>query len=264
MIEPRRIALALLVALGSGCAHVPSDMAGSPDDPWEGVNRKIFAFNEKVDEAVLRPAASAYVDAVPLLVRQGTSNLLGNIGDVWSSANHLLQGKLQPGLDMGMRVLANTLFGLGGVLDPATEMGLVRRSEDFGQTLARWGLGAGPYVVLPLLGPSTLRDAPASWVDWQSAPSRLGRTNAATYIITAIDVIDLRAGLLGASQLLDDAALDRYTFVRQTHLAQRLDAVHDGSPPMDTFDDEPAALAPDRPALLPAPSPPPRPTPAGR
>ena len=232
--------MAAVVALAAGCAAVPGAAPPPKEDPWENFNRKVFSFNETVDEAVLKPVATAYVKVVPELVRKGVSNVLGNIGDVWSAANHLLQGKIHHGLDMGMRVLTNTVFGLGGLLDPATEFGLVRRSEDFGQTLGRWGVGPGPYLVLPLLGPSTVRDGTALLLDRKASPSSLGTTDAATYSITAIEVVNLRAGLLGATQLLNDVALDKYTFLRQAYLARRLDVVHDGAPPMEKFDDEPA------------------------
>ena len=242
---------ALLVALASGCATVPGAAPPPKEDPWENFNRKVFSFNESVDEAVLKPVATAYVKVVPELVRRGVSNVFGNIGDVWSAANHLLQGKVQHGLDMGMRVLTNTIFGLGGLLDPASEMGLVRRSEDFGQTLGRWGVGTGPYLMLPLLGPSTVRDGSALLLDRRAAPSALGNTDAATYSIAALEAVNLRASLLGATQLLDDVALDKYTFLRQAFLARRLDVVHDGAPPLEKFDDdfsdpmtEPAAKQP--------------------
>ena len=256
-----RLALAgAVLVLVTGCATVPGAtmptatagaQAQSPD-PWERINRKIFGFNERVDELVLKPVATAYRDVVPALVRQGVSNVLGNIGDVWSAANHLLQGKVHHGLDMGMRVLTNTLFGLGGVLDPASEMGLVRRSEDFGQTLGRWGVGAGPYIVLPLLGPSSVRDGSAFFLlDRRFAASALGDTTGQALGIAAVEVIDQRAGLLDAGKLLNDVALDKYTFLRQVYLSRRLDAVYDGAPPMEAFQDEPAeppAAAPVKPA----------------
>ena len=248
----RLSATVLLFAFAAGCATVPGAAAPPKEDPWENFNRKVFNFNEAVDEAVLKPVATAYVKVVPELVRRGVSNVLGNIGDVWSAANHLLQGKVHHGLDMGMRVLTNTVFGLGGLLDPATEFGLVRRSEDFGQTLGRWGVGPGPYLVLPLLGPSTVRDGSAMLVDRQASPSTLGKTDAATYGIAAVEVVNLRAALLGATQLLSDVALDKYTFLRQAYLARRLDVVHDGAPPMEKFDDEPADPEA-KPAAKPAP-----------
>ena len=247
----------LALAAASGCATVPGAAPPPQSDPWENFNRKVFVFNEAVDEAVLKPVATAYRDVVPELVRTGISNVLGNIGDVWSAANHLLQGKIHSGLDMGMRVLTNTVFGLGGLLDPASEFGLTRRSEDFGQTLGRWGLGSGPYLVLPLLGPSTVRDGTALLVDRQAAPSTLAKTDAATWGIATLEVVTLRASLLGASKLLGEVALDKYTFLRQAYLARRQDLVYDGAPPLEAFDDEPAD--PPTPGAAPTPAPKPAP-----
>ncbi len=209
----------------------------------------------------MKPVAKAYKAVLPQLVRTGISNVLGNIGDIWSAANHLLQGKVHTGLDMGMRVVTNTVFGLGGLLDPATEMGLVRRNEDFGQTLGFWGVGPGPYLVLPLLGPSTLRDGTSLLVDRQFAASTLAKSDSTGYAITGVEVINLRAGLLDTTQLLDAVALDRYSFVRQAYLSRRLDQVYDGAPPMENFDDPgdspakpagAAAAAPGSPAGKPA------------
>jgi phospholipid-binding lipoprotein MlaA len=260
----RAASAALLCAalLAGGCATVPGGGAPAAEDPWEGFNRKVYAFNDTVDEAVMKPVAKAYKAVLPQLVRTGISNVLGNIGDIWSAANHLLQGKVHTGLDMGMRVVTNTVFGLGGLLDPATEVGLVRRSEDFGQTLGRWGVGPGPYLVLPLLGPSTLRDGSSLIVDRQFSASTLAKTDHAGYAVTSIEVINLRAGLLDATQLLDAVALDRYSFLRQAYLSRRLDQVYDGAPPMapmENFDDpgdepaKPAAAAkPTPPASAPA------------
>jgi phospholipid-binding lipoprotein MlaA len=235
---PQALAAAAL-ALLCGCATVPAGSGStSPADPWEGWNRKVYAFNDSVDEAVLKPVAEGYRKVVPQLVRTGVSNVLGNIGDVWSAANHLLQGKLQYGVEMGMRVLTNTIFGLGGLLDPATEMGLVRRGEDFGQTLGRWGLGNGPYIVLPLLGPSTLRDTAGLAADRQFAPSTLPPTWEGQTTVLAIEVINVRTNLLATTKLLDQIALDRYSFTRDAYLARRRDAVYDGAPPMEKFDDD--------------------------
>lgn len=243
MISALRGLLLVVAVVLAGCATTPGAGPASKDDPWENWNRKVFSFNEKVDAAVVKPVAETYRDVVPQLVRTGISNVLGNIRDVWSAANHLLQGKIHAGLDMGMRVITNTVFGLGGLLDPATEFGLKRQSEDFGQTLGRWGVGPGPYVVLPFLGPSTLRDTGGFLVDRQFAPSRLAETDAGSYAIVALEVIDLRTGLLGASALLNDVALDKYTFLRQAYLSRRLDQVYDGAPPMEAFEDEGAEPA---------------------
>jgi phospholipid-binding lipoprotein MlaA len=245
-----------LVILASGCATVQPGGTGAAatpppkEDPWESFNRKVYAFNEVVDENLLKPVATAYRKVVPQLVRTGVSNFFGNLGDVWSAANHLLQGKVHHGLDMGMRVATNTFFGLGGLLDPATEFGLVRRSEDFGQTLGRWGVGPGPYLVLPFLGPSTLRDTGGLIVDRQAAPSQLAKTDAASYAITTLQVVDLRASLLDAGKLLDEVSLDKYSFLRQAYLSRRLDQVYDGAPPMETFNDDPGDSEPAAPAKV--------------
>jgi phospholipid-binding lipoprotein MlaA len=235
--------------LGAGCATTAPASGGAaakvavvtPGDPFEAFNRKVFAFNDTIDRAVLEPVAKAYRDTVPELVRTGISNLLGNIGDVWSAANQFLQGKAQLGFEMSMRVMTNTFFGLGGLLDPASEMGLTRRSEDFGQTLGRWGFGPGPYVMLPFLGPSTLRDTSGRLLDSQASASQLPSSEAARAAVSAIQILDLRTSLLGATALLDSVALDRYSFVRDAYLQRRLDAVHDGAPPLleDPGDDAP-------------------------
>lgn len=228
--------LCATLALG-GCATT-SGAAKNPADPWEGFNRKVYAFNDAVDRAVLEPVARGYRDAVPQLVRTGVDNVLGNLRDIWSTANHFLQGKPASGLPMGMRVLTNTLFGLGGLLDPATEMGLTRRSEDLGQTLGVWGLGPGPYVVLPFLGPSSVRDTAGFLVDRQFGPSSLPGRDADRYAVTALEVVSTRAALLGTTQMLGQVALDRYALMRDGYLARRRDQVYDGAPPMEFFDDD--------------------------
>jgi phospholipid-binding lipoprotein MlaA len=153
---------------------------------------------------------------------------------------------------MGTRVLTNTLFGLGGLLDPATEMRLTRRSEDFGQTLGRWGVPNGPFVVLPLFGPSTLRDAGGLWVDRQVSPAQLSDSNTKRWIIGSAEVINFRAKMLQTTRLLDEVALDKYSFVRDAYLARRRDLIFDGAPPLEDFgddwEDEPPATAPAAPA----------------
>jgi phospholipid-binding lipoprotein MlaA len=244
----RRQAAAVWLAAGlacillGGCATVPpAGAAAAPPpttDPWENWNRKVFAFNEAVDEALLKPVATAYQDYVPQLVRTGIDNVFGNIYDAWSAANQLLQGKLESGLEMGVRVLTNTFVGLGGLLDPASEMGMTRRSEDFGQTLGRWGVPNGPFVVLPLLGPSTLRDTVGLVVDRQISPAQLTDSSAARWGIASLELINIRANLLQTSRFLDDVALDKYSFIRDAYLSYRLDAVYDGAPPMEKFEDE--------------------------
>lgn len=235
----RTAGVMLAGVLMTGCASLsPNATEGQKADPFEGWNRQVYAFNEGVDNAVLKPVAETYRDLLPQRVRTGVSNVLGNINDVWSAANQVLQGKFQLGVEMGMRVLTNTVFGLGGLLDPASEMGLTRRSEDFGQTLGVWGLGNGPYLVLPLLGPSTLRDTGGLVLDREFAPAELPDTSGAQAAVTVLEVVNLRASLLSTTDLLDRVALDKYSFTRDAYLSRRRDQVFDGAPPMDIFDDD--------------------------
>jgi phospholipid-binding lipoprotein MlaA len=181
-------ALAAALLLG-GCATTGP---ATPGDPWEGFNRKVFAFNEAVDGTVLRPVAETYRDVAPALVRKGVSNFLSNLGDLRSAANHLLQGKGASGLEQGMRFLTNTLFGLGGLLDPASEMGMTRKVEDFGQTLGRWGIGPGPYLVLPLLGPSSVRDGIGRVPEVAVSVAALVDDRRFNTVTTVLDVVDTR------------------------------------------------------------------------
>ena len=168
------------------------------------------------------------------MVRTGVSNVLGNLGDVWSAVNQLLQGKPGQAGEMTMRVITNTVFGIGGLFDQATELGLERHSEDFGQTLGRWGVPPGPYIVLPLLGASTARDTVATPVDlYASMDTQLVSGTSATVGVSVLKVVNTRANLLGASQLLDEVALDRYSFFRDAYLARRRSQVYDGNPPDD-------------------------------
>ena len=231
-------------ALVAGCASVPANVSvPSPTDPWENWNRKVYAFNDAIDQAVLKPVAQAYRDNVPQLLRTGVSNFFGNIGDVWSAANHFLQGKVGTGFEMGMRVLTNTLFGLGGVLDPATEMKLPKRSEDFGQTLGVWGLPAGPYIVLPLLGPSSLRDTIGLPLD-RYATMTSHVVHAEEWALSALQLVNVRAELLATTKLVGDVSLDPYVFVRDAYLARRLDQVYDGAPPLEKMEDDGADAPP--------------------
>ncbi|KQX94941.1 VacJ family lipoprotein [Variovorax sp. Root473] len=225
-------ALAIL-SVAAGCASGPQ---ANPADPFEPFNRGVTRFNETVDEAVLVPAATAYQRVLPSMVRTGVTNFFSNLGDVWSFANSVAQLKLQNSAETFMRLNVNTFFGLGGLLDVATEAGIDRHEEDFGQTLGRWGVGPGPYVVLPLLGPSTLRDTAALPVD--RAGSVVGSMNDVAWrnSLSVLDAVDTRSRYLRAGRLLDDAALDKYTFARDAFLQHRRNAVYDGNPP-DQDDD---------------------------
>ena len=226
-------ALVLLWMLG-GCASLPGE-GRSRSDPWETFNRQIFAFNEVVDTAAIKPAAQAYQALVPQLVRTGVNNFFGNLGDVWTSANLLLQAKPRPALEMGMRSLINTFFGLGGVLEVAEDLGLERStSEDFGQTLGYWGLGSGPYLMLPVLGPSTLRDATGLALDLKDSPNgRVWREARDRNIATTLQMLNTRVKLLNAGRVLDEIALDKYILLRDAFLARRKSQIYDGDPPED-------------------------------
>lgn len=224
----RVITIGLVLIACHGCATVQT-----PDsrDPLESFNRGVFAFNEGLDRAVLKPVATVYRDMTPRLVRTGVGNFLGNLEDAWSSVNSLLQFKLRDAVDNFMRFGVNTTFGLFGVLDVASEMRIDRHSEDFGQTLGAWGVGPGAYLVLPLLGPSTLRDAAALPVDVNGDLASNTNDIATRNGLRALNVIDTRAGLLGLSSALDDVALDKYSFARDSFLQRRRNAVYDGNPP---------------------------------
>lgn len=226
--------LALLAALGlAGCTSIQAARAGPGQklDPWENWNRKVFNFNEGLDAKVLRPTATAYTEVVPQPVRRGVGNFFANFQDAWSAVNNMLQAKFDAGLQDVMRVGTNTLFGLFGVVDVASEMGFDHHYEDFGQTLGRWGVGAGAYVVLPLLGPSSVRDAAAMPLDRTASPSLLINGGGTQAGVLALQVINTRAGLLGASQVIDDISLDKYTFIRDAYLQRRRSLVFDGDAP---------------------------------
>ena len=237
---PRAALLVIAMAAGSAMA---ADRPASPKDPFEGFNRGIYSFNDAIDQAALKPLAEGYRKVVPALVRTGVDNFFGNIGDVWSTVNHLLQGKVEGASKMTLRVATNTVFGLGGVLDPATEFGLERQSEDLGQTLGRWGVPPGPYLMLPLLGPSTVRDAAATPVDKAAGPSAYINDTGTVLGLTGLQLVSTRAGLLGAGKLMDDVALDRYSFLRDAYLARRRSQVYDGNPPDEPEEPEPAEAA---------------------
>lgn len=229
-------ALLLCAAAATPLAQAQA-AAPNPADPWEPFNRRVHVFNEKLDEALVKPVATAYRDVVPQLLRIGVENVFGNITDAWSAANHLLQGKAEPAAEMTMRVVINTWLGLGGLLDVASEAGLHRQPEDFGQTLGRWGIGPGPYVVLPLFGPRTLRDAAGMPLDWRGSLQSLPHEARARFALSGLDALQTRAGLLGATSVVDQIALDKYSFVRDSHLARRRNLVYDGDPPPERGDE---------------------------
>ena len=218
----RRAGLAVLLALqllATGCATVPA--GANPRDPWEGYNRQVWRFNEAVDEAVLLPVARGYRAVVPEPVRTGVSNFFGNLSDVWSLVNNVLQFKPRESAETLVRVGLNSTVGLFGLIDVASGVNLQRHREDFGQTLGYWGLPSGPYLVLPLLGPSTLRDTAALPVDWQGDLVGAVSDTPTRSVLTGTRLVNLRASVFDAGRVLDAAALDKYTFVRDAHLQRR-------------------------------------------
>ena len=249
-----QVLAALAVAAVAGCATPPGvdhqdRRTAGPKDPYEGFNRKVFAFNDTLDTYALKPVATAYNKVVPSPIRTGVHNFFGNFSDAWSAVNQLLQGKPADAGTMTLRVLTNTTIGIGGLFDPATSLGLERKPEDLGQTLGKWGLEPGPYLVLPLFGSSDIRDALALPADTYVSPALLAAPKYWKELgIDAVGVIDTRAGLLGASQMLDELAFDRYTFMRDAYITRRRSLVYDGNPPelpdSDDADDPKAAPAP--------------------
>ena len=227
---PWRVALGLVVVGLSlaGCASGPN---ANPRDPLEPFNRGVYGFNEAVDRAVLKPVATAYKAVTPQPVRCGVGNFFANLEDAWSAANSVLQLKVQSAAENFMRFAVNSTLGLAGVIDIATEMRIEHHPEDFGQTLGHWGVGSGPFVMLPLLGPSTLRDTLALSVD--SRGDIVGNVEhvASRNSLKALNLVDLRATYLNAGSVIDDAALDKYSFTRDAFLQRRQYSVYDGNPP---------------------------------
>lgn len=207
-------------------------------DPWEPMNRSVYQFNDAVDKAAIKPAAQLYVRVLPSFVRTGVGNFLGNLADVRTLANSALQFKVQATAETFMRINVNTFLGLGGLLDVASEMRLEKHSEDFGQTLGHWGVQSGPYVVLPLLGPSSLRDALALPVDMRADVALELPEQAARNAVAVSRVLDIRARLLPSLDVLMAASLDPYSFVRDAYLQKRRNDIYDGNPPSNFDYDE--------------------------
>ncbi len=199
----------------------PNPRVRNRQDPWERWNRKVFSFNEKVDENVLRPVATAYSNLVPSPARQAVDNFFGNFSDAWSAVNLFLQGRFKTGAQQTMRVAVNSVFGLGGLIDIATPSGLDKNTEDLGRTLGYWGVKTGPYIVWPLLGPSSLRDSVALPANIYYSPAYLFEDGEYKFGISALQIINTRAGLLKVTDMLDGIALDKYTFVRDAYLQRR-------------------------------------------
>lgn len=230
-----RSAILTVILAVTGCAS-----NGDPRDPFEPLNRGIYQFNDTVDEAIMKPVAKGYKAVLPSPARTGVGNFFSNIDDALIAVNNLLQFKLDRAASDVARLIANTTFGIGGLFDVATSFGLEKHNEDFGQTFGYWGVGDGPFLMLPLLGPSNLRDT-VGLVAYYKLDPVLNLDHIPTRnTLGAIRAIDHRTRLLDAEKVLDEAALDPYTFLRDAYIQQRRSLIYDGNPPREKLDDEPA------------------------
>jgi phospholipid-binding lipoprotein MlaA len=225
--NPRKRWRGLALTLTAGLLLAGCATPQNPRDPFEKFNRAMFSFNDAVDRAALKPVATAYKEHTPSFAQTGINNFFGNLSDAWSAVNNMLQGKGKDGLSDLTRFSLNSTFGLLGVLDIASEAGLRKHNEDLGQTLGYWGVPSGPYLMLPILGPSTVRDTavlPADfWGDAWTHKTPVRWRNVGI----AVRTVDDRASVLDASNLLEEAALDRYEFIRDGYLQRRDSRVHD-------------------------------------
>lgn len=230
--------LPVFLFLGSvllpGCASIegPAD----PEDPFESFNRAMYGFNDTVDGLILKPVAQGYNTIMPDPVNKGVSNFFSNLGDVVVVFNDILQLKLEQAAQDSARVLFNSTIGLFGLIDVASHMDLPKHNEDFGQTLGYWGMGTGPYIVWPIFGPSNPRDTVGFVADAYVNPQYDITPRDTQKALNVLHIIDTRAGLLSASRILDEAALDPYLFVRDAYLQRRENLVYDGNPPKPKFD----------------------------
>ena len=230
----------VLVAL-QGCATGPN---ASPSDPLEPFNRTVFQLNDQLDRAVVKPVATVYREFTPKPLRTGVTNFFANLADAWSAVNNTLQLKGEAATHSLMRFATNTVFGLGGVLDVASEMRIPRHSEDFGRTLGFWGVPTGPYLVLPVLGPSTVRDTVGTFVDFGSNLATRGDDVAFRNTMSSIGIVNARANLLDAGDLLDQVALDKYSFARDVYLQRRRSLGRQSAPDTQERFDLPEGDAP--------------------
>jgi phospholipid-binding lipoprotein MlaA len=218
--------LALACALLAGCAGTPSRV-----DPFEPWNRAMYSVHEVVDGNVIKPIAETYVKTTPQPVRTGVSNFFGNIDDLFTGINHVLQGKKERAGDDFGRVLLNSTFGILGIFDPASEMGITKDKTDFGITFGKWGAPQGPYIFVPLFGPTTVRDGSGWLVRIYAGPIGYIDNVPLRNWLYALGYLDTRAQLLSAESVLDAAALDKYRYLRNAYLRARRYQVYDGKPP---------------------------------
>jgi phospholipid-binding lipoprotein MlaA len=226
-----KFALVLILGAATALVGCATGVDADPLDPLEDYNRSMYQFNDALDRAVIKPLARGYQAITPAPVNKGITNFFNNLSDVRSAVNNLLQFKIGRAFSDVGRVAINSTVGILGLLDVANNMNLPRYDEDFGQTLGVWGMGPGPYIVLPFFGPSSGRDGVGVVVDWFTDPVMLIDDNAIRWGLRGLDVVDTRADLLNASRVLEQAALDPYAFVRDAYIQRRRDLVYDGNPP---------------------------------
>ncbi len=234
MIQRRNLAqrmamLAVMVGMAGGLGGCAT--SGNPKDPIEGFNRAMFSFNEGLDSVIIKPVAQGYEAVLPTPVRTGVTNFFGNIADAFIAVNNLLQGKVpEAASDVG-RVVVNSTIGILGVIDWATDMGLEKHDEDFGQTFGRWGVGNGAYVVIPFFGPRTARDTVGLAFDAAADPVADIKNTASRNTLLALRIASDRATLLPADKVIEEAALDKYSYIRDGYLQRRRNLIHDGNAP---------------------------------
>lgn len=228
----KALAVVATAAAVTGCATTATNK-----DPIEGFNRSVFAFNEGLDKALIKPAAKGYEAIVPSFVRTGVTNFFGNVSDVFVAVNNLLQGKPAEAVNDAARVLFNSTFGMLGFFDVATEMGLDKHEEDFGQTLGRWGAGPGAYVVVPVFGPRNARDTLGLVLDIATDPVANLDDIALRNSLSVLRLISERAAVLPADKIIEEAAIDKYSYIRDAYLQRRLSQVYDGRPPREPEDE---------------------------
>ncbi|MGZ5650158.1 MAG: MlaA family lipoprotein [Usitatibacter sp.] len=233
LLAPARLLfIGAIAATLAGCATTQG-ASGDPKDPWEGLNRKTYAFNDALDRAILKPVAQGYERVVPDFAREGVNNFFDNLDDIATSLNNLLQGKAKEGFSDAGRFAVNSVFGVFGLWDIATPLGLEKHNEDFGQTLGWWGVQPGPYLVLPLLGPSTVRDAPSKAADPSWYYNTYLNSNLTYWGLWGFEKVRSRANLFKAEGVLEEAALDKYSFIRDAWWQRRRNMVYDGNPPRE-------------------------------
>jgi phospholipid-binding lipoprotein MlaA len=230
-----KVSLVTTVVVLTGCA---SSETRDPRDPIEPLNRAVYEFNDALDKVLIKPLAKGYRAILPAPVDKGITNFFSNLDDVGSAINNLLQFKLTRAASDTGRVLVNSTVGVLGFFDVASNMNLEKYGEDFGQTLGAWGVGPGPYIVLPVLGPSGGRDAVGLVVDWYTDPVTYVDPARLRYGLIALRAVDKRADLLGASRVVEEAALDEYEFTRDAYLQKRQSEVYDGNPPEEDWEEE--------------------------